>query len=264
LFIFNTHTQQTNNSNHLPLPFTAKTTSSAVQLGLVGLLSRPVIKTFFPSEKKVSTQDTPTSTEKDNTPLSTIPSATPSSPTQSGAPVLPPISATAFNQTDFPQEHFQQPQQEQQEELPKSLPPSEPIVPENAESQVPAIYTNTMATTQDTHYVGQDESELITKTENMNLAEQGQADEAHGLSNGLTNGEQEHANYAAPYDESIAHPQTIGRESPNSEYPQSEARPSYVICFFLSIRADQQDEQPSISILHGSPDPHRHHLRARA
>jgi hypothetical protein len=214
-----------------PSPSTAKTTSSAVQLGLVGLLSRPVIKTFFPSEKKVSTQDTPTSSTEKDTPLSTIPSATPSSPTQSGAPVLPPISATAFNQTDFPQEHFQQ--QPQQEELPKSLPPSEPIVPENAESQVPPIYTNTMATTQDnTHYMGQDESELINKTENMNLAEQGQADESQGLSNGehgLVNGQQEHANYAAPYDEGIAHNnQTIGRESPNSEYPQSEARPSYV------------------------------------
>ena len=87
-----------------------------------------------------------------------------------------------------------------------------------------------MATTQDnTHYAGQDESELINKTENLQLAEQGQADESHGLSNGLANGEHEHANYAAPYDESIAHPQTIGRESPNSEYPQSEARPSYVI-----------------------------------
>jgi len=95
-----------------------------------------------------------------------------------------------------------------------------------------------MATTQDnTHYAGQDESELTNKIENMNLAEQGQADEAHGLSNGehgLVNGEHEHANYAAPYDESVAHgTQTIGRESPNSEYPQSEARPSCVISEFL-------------------------------
>ena len=125
-----------------------------------------------------------------------------------------------------------------------------------------------MATTQDnTHYVGQDESELINKTENLQLAEQGQADEAHGLSNGehgLTNGEHEHANYAAPYDESIAHPQTIGRDSPVSEYPQSEARPSYVIPSFQSVHANSQDEQPSLSILHGSPDPHRHYLRAGA
>lgn len=93
-----------------------------------------------------------------------------------------------------------------------------------------------MATTQDTHHIGQDESELINKTENMNLAEQGQADEAHGLTNGnfeqdhgLTNGqhEHEHANYAAPYDEGVAlNNETVGRES--SEYPQSEARPSCV------------------------------------
>jgi len=90
-----------------------------------------------------------------------------------------------------------------------------------------------MATTQDTHYVGNDESELVNKTENMNLAERGQADEDHGLANGeqeheFVNGN--HANYAAPYDEGVAHneapvyQETAGRES--SEYPQSEARPS--------------------------------------
>jgi hypothetical protein len=93
-----------------------------------------------------------------------------------------------------------------------------------------------MATTQDTTYpVGHDETGLVNKTEALSFAEQGQADEAHGLANGeqnyvngeqgYVNGEHEHANYAAPYDEGLAHNnETIGRES--SEYPQSEARPS--------------------------------------
>ena len=92
-----------------------------------------------------------------------------------------------------------------------------------------------MATTQDTQYVGNDESGLAKNIENMNLAEQGQADEAHGLANGeqeheYANGN--HANYAAPYDEGVAHneapvyQETTGRESALSEYPQSEARPS--------------------------------------
>jgi hypothetical protein len=93
-----------------------------------------------------------------------------------------------------------------------------------------------MATTQDTHHIGQDETDLINKTENMNLAEQGQADEAHGLTNGehqhgLLNGDHEqqheHPGYTAPYQEGVPlNQETIGRESPNSEYPQSEARPS--------------------------------------
>jgi hypothetical protein len=88
--------------------------------------------------------------------------------------------------------------------------------------------------------MGQDESELINKTENMNLAEQGQADESHGLSNGehgLVNGQHDNAAYPAPYDEGVPlNDHTVGgRESPNSEYPQSEARPSYVFLTFHEV-----------------------------
>lgn len=170
---------------------------------------------------------------------------------------------TAFKQADFPSEYGQQqePQQQQQqhqaqeelpqpevqeleqeqESLPRSLPPSEPIVPENAESQVPEIYT--MATT--THTIptqdlngntnehanfgttqDHDDNYLADKAGGLSLAEEGQADYDHGLANGNHD-----TNFKGPYEEEAPAGYTggnavlgdaIGRDS--QDYAQSDAQ----------------------------------------
>ncbi|GFZ45607.1 hypothetical protein JCM24511_03335 [Saitozyma sp. JCM 24511] len=90
-----------------------KTASEAVQLGLVGLLSRPVLKAIFPSEQDVSDSYDPTATKSidaaqaqkplsarsdtSTTPPETVIaspiSSTPSSPTVRGPPIIVPAGS---------------------------------------------------------------------------------------------------------------------------------------------------------------------------
>ncbi|WRT67177.1 uncharacterized protein IL334_004143 [Kwoniella shivajii] len=111
-----------------------KTASEAIQLGLVGLLTRPVIKAVFPSEKNITTSDQSGSNsnlaveqEEDNTPspasteLVSPQSTEPSSPVVSSLPPahtsVPPLGGSVAKQLLKQAQQHQQEQEQQQEKL---------------------------------------------------------------------------------------------------------------------------------------------------